>query len=151
MPFSFLPVHVSLTFKHPLCAPLYPDQTQQGKSVWTPGQWKSTYYASALDIASVPSRKMPHTAGIHMAVCSNFTENIPNTHKTLILGFLPGRKGNYKRQYKGQLQNPDILNWSNFKMISRREIPQRRYQGYPVNGIGMALWLKQDLEFAGTW
>lgn len=144
MPFSFLPVHVSLTLNHCLCTPLYPDQTQQGKSVWNPGQWNSTYYVSALDTASVPSKMMSHTVGIHMAVFNNCPENISNPHKTLILGFLPGR-------HKGQLWNPDVLNWSSFKMISRKEIPERRCQGYPVNGICMALWLKQELGFAETW
>lgn len=128
MPSSFLPVHVLLTFKQHLFAPLYSDQAQQGKSVWAPGQWKSTYYASVLDTASVPSRKMPHAAGIHMVVFNNGTEDI--THKTLGLGFLPGR-------HTRQLWNPGILNWSNFKMISRKETPVRRYHGYPVNPI---LW-----------
>lgn len=81
---------------------------------------------------------LPHTAGIHTAVLINGTENIPNTHKTLLIdpdSFCLADAP----LFKGQLCNPDILNWSNFKVISRKDIPERRYQGYPASTISMVL------------
>lgn len=73
-----------------------------------------------------------------MAVLINGTENIPNTHKTLPLD--PGSFCQADAQlFKGQLCDPDILNWSNFKVISRKDIPDRRYQGHEASGICMAL------------
>lgn len=69
-----------------------------------------------------------------MAVLINGTENILNTHKALPLD--PGSFCQADaQQFKGQLCNLDILNWSNLKVISRKDIPDRRYQGYPASSI----------------